>query len=84
MTDPPPAEAAPELLTRVATTRALQEQIAAVHDQFQRDLLDRFLNDLESTNRRKIFDQVRKELAGDFSSVRRIERVELAADDLPQ
>jgi len=37
MTDPPAVGPAPELLTRVATTRALQEQIAAVHDQAIRD-----------------------------------------------
>ena len=30
MTDPPPAEPAPELLTRVAATRSVQEQAAAV------------------------------------------------------
>ena len=37
MTGPPPVDPAPELLSRVATTRAAQEQAAVVHDQAIRD-----------------------------------------------
>src|SRR5947209_2394146 len=61
-----------------------QGQIASVHNKFERNLLNRFLDDLKSTNRREFFDQVRKELARNFSTVGRVECVELSAHHLLQ
>jgi hypothetical protein len=61
MTDPPPTEPAPELLTRVATTRATQEQAAAVHDQAIRDAkaaghpVTRIAGILGVTNRMRLY-----------------------------
>ncbi len=67
MTDPSPTEPAPELLTRVATTRATQEQAAAVHDQAIRDAkaaghhpVTRIAGILGVTNRMRLYGVLEK------------------------